>query len=265
MSLFLFGAAKGSPGSTTTVLALGASWPAHREPLIVEADPSGGDIVTRLASLEGDTSGLRDTPSTVQLAARGRGGLSFNALIEHAQRLPGTGEVRAVVAPASAFAASTALTELVAAGLYEQFISAASYDVLVDVGRIDPGSPALDLVRSARRVVLVCRPTLESVAHTRDLVSALAGLGARSSVIVIGDRPYAPRDVAEAVGAELVGELPNDATGAAALAGEARNPKVVARTRLIRTARVIAEGLAPPPQVSIDPKAEPIVTGGPLP
>ncbi|MCP6769764.1 hypothetical protein NL529_33455, partial [Klebsiella pneumoniae] len=67
----------------------------------------------RLASLEGDSSGLRDAPSTVQLAAASRRGLNPITLMAHAQRLPGIGEVRALVSPPSAFASSMALGELV--------------------------------------------------------------------------------------------------------------------------------------------------------
>ena len=74
---------------TTTVLALAARWPAHREPLVVEADPAGGDLVARLTSLDGERGGLRDTPSTVQLAASARSGLSDQTVLEHLQRLPG--------------------------------------------------------------------------------------------------------------------------------------------------------------------------------
>ncbi len=245
MAVLVFASAKGAPGVTTTVLALAARWPPHREPFVVEADPAGGDIVVRLASLEGDGDGLRDTPSLVQLAAASRRVLTPTSLLEHAQRLPGVGEVRAVVAPSSTFAATTALTELVAADLHGHLASLSAHDVLVDAGSLRAGSPVLPLVRAARRIVIVCRPTLDSIVHARDLVASLASTGVVSRIVVIGDRPYAPIDVAATVGADLIGVLPFDPVGAAALAGEARNPKIVGRSRLVRTAALIATGLVP--------------------
>jgi len=248
MTVIAVGAAKGSPGVTTTVLALAARWPDHREPLVIEADPSGGDLVARLTSLMVEDDGLHESPSTVQLAAASRSGVSARLLLEHLQRLPGPGEVRALVAPAGPFAATTAIEALSTGGLSRCLTALATVDTLVDVGRVDPGSSTLPLLRSADRFVLVVRPSLESVLHTRDLVASLRSLGRRASVLVIGDRPYAPDDVAEAVDAdELVGVLPDDPVGAMALAGNARSPKVLARTRLVRAAAAISQTLAPRP------------------
>ncbi len=252
MPIQIFGSAKGSPGVTTTVLALAARWPEHREPFLIEADPSGGDIVARLASLEGDAAGLRDTPSTVQLAAASRSGLSATTLMQHAQRLPGLSEVRALVSPASAFASTTALSELVNADIAGHLAALTNQDILVDVGTLHPTSPMLTVVRTARRLTVVARPTLESILHTRELVTALLSMSVRCDVLVIGDRPYSPFDVAEATGAELVGALPFDPIGAAALAGEARSAKILGRSRLIRAAAMVATSIADPvPTVAV--------------
>lgn len=244
MGYVLVGSAKGSPGVTTTACALVARWPAHREPVLFEADPTGGDLVVRLASLDGATDGLRESPSTVQLAAASRHGLDMTRLIQHAQRLPGVGEVRAVVSPSSAFASGTALTELVGANLDVILATDSGLDVVVDIGTISASSPTLPLVRSARRAVIVARPTLESIVHTRDLVSALSGSGVHSEIIVIGDRPYSPYDVAEGVGAGIFGVLPFDPIGASAIAGDARSPKILGRTRLMRAAEEVAADMA---------------------
>lgn len=248
MSVIAFGSAKGSPGVTTTVLALAARWPVSREPLVVEGDSSGGDLVARLTSLDGETGGLRDTPSTVHLAASSRSGLSDRTVLEHLQRLPGPGEVRVLVAPPSPFAASTAMAALVGAGIGARLAGLAGMDVLVDVGRVDATSPTVPLLRDLGALVLVARPTLTSVLHTRELVGSLQGAGVRCSLLVIGDRPYAPTDVVDAIGPiSLVGVLPDDPVGARALSGDARNAKVLGRTRLVRAAGAVATLLAPVP------------------
>lgn len=245
MTVVAVGAAKGSPGVTTTVMALAARWPDHREPLVVEADPSGGDLVARLAALASEGHGLLERPSTVQLAAASRSGVSARSLYEHLQRLPGPGEVRALVSPPGAFAAATAIAALEAGGLASCLAGLGSVDALIDAGRLDPSSPSLPLVRAAGVFVLVVRPTLESVLHSRELVSALRSQGCFPHLVVIGDRPYAPSEVANAIGSDrFLAELPEDPVGAAALRGEARSPKVLARTRLLRAAGEVAAILA---------------------
>lgn len=245
MTVIGFAAAAGSPGVTTCVTALAARWPDHREPLVVEADPSGGDLVARLATLDGDTVGLADTPSTVQLAARCRAGIADTVLLEHLQRLPGPGEVRVLVAPPGSYAASTAIGALAGGGLAERLAALDGFDVLIDLGRLDPSSAAQPLARQAEVLVLVARPSLEAVRHTRELAVGLRGSRVRPVLLVVGDRPYAPDDVATAIEADLIGVLPDDPTGARALAGDARSSKVLPRTRLLRSASEIASRLAP--------------------
>jgi hypothetical protein len=262
MSVIAFGSARSSPGVTTTVLALAARWPTDREPLVVEADPSGGDLVARLTSLDGQADGLRATPSTVQLAASGRSGLSDRGFLEHLQRLPGPGEVRVLVGPASSFAASTAMAGLVGAGIGDLLAGLSGLDVLVDVGRVDASSPAVPLLGRFGSVVLVARPTLASVLHTRELVASLRGLGVGCSLIVIGDRPYSPADVVDAIGpVGLLGVLPDDPVGARALSGDARNAKVLGRTRLVRAATELAVRLAPTATPSAAPGAGSVSPG----
>ena len=246
MSVLAFGSAKSSPGVTTSVLALAARWPSSREPLVVEADPSGGDLVSRLTSLDGQTGGLRDTPSTVQLAASSRSGLSDRALLEHLQRLPGPGEVRVLVGPSSPFAASTAIAALAAARIGDLLTRLSAMDVLLDVGRVDAASPTVPILRELGAVVLVARPNLGSVLHTRELVTSLRGVGVRSSLLIVGERPYSAAEVVDAIGAiALVGVLPDDPVGARALSGDAKNARVLGRTRLVRAAAEVAARLIP--------------------
>lgn len=246
MTVTVLASAKGSPGATTTSLALTARWPDHREPLLVEADPAGGDVVVRLAPFDPEAEGLRDSPSTVQLAAFARAGLSQQALLEHLQRLPGPGEVRALVGPSSAFAASTAIRSLVGAGLVDRLVDLDHVDVVVDAGRLDALSPALPLATRADVLALVMRPTVESVLHTRALVTALRSMGSAASLLVVGDRPYGADEIATAVDAPVLGVLPDDPIGARGLAGEPVGSKVLARSALLAVAAELGRHLAPP-------------------
>ena len=196
------------------MVALAGSWPPHREALVIEADRSGGDLVARFASFGDDTGGVRAEPSTVQLAVGARGGLSERVLLEHLQRLPGSGEVRAL-----------------------------------------------------GEVVLVARPRVTSVVHTRDLAASLRHLGVRVSLLLVGDSPYSPAEVGDAVGGLVViGVLADDPAGAAALDGTARTPKVWARSRLVRSAAAVADRLAADPAPPEAPAAPAhVILPGPSP
>lgn len=247
MTTFVFGAAKGAPGVTTTVLALAAQWTRLREPMVIEADPAGGDLAAWLAPPTDSGPGIRETPSLVQVAAASRSGLSRLEVLQNLQHLPGPGRVRALVAPASPFAASTALRSLTAAGLGALLASSSEFDLLVDIGRVDATSPVLDAVAIVGEVTLVVRSTVSGVLHTRELARSLTAIGVRSSVLVIGGRPYGPVEVAEAIGAPIIGVLPEDPVGARAVNGEATSPRSFTRSRLLRAAGDLAAAIAPPP------------------
>ncbi len=261
MTVTVLASAKGSPGVTTTLLALAARWPDHREPLVVEADPAGGDLVVRLAPFDPETEGLRDAPSTVQLAALSRAGLNHQALLEHLQRLPGPGEVRALVGPASSFAASTAIRSLVGAGLVDRLAELENVDVVVDAGRLEPLSPALPLAAGADTLLLVVRPTVESVLHTQALVAALRTTGTAATLLVVGDRPYGPDEIAAAVDAPVLAVLPDESVGARALAGEPVGAKVLSRSPLLAAAANVAGHLAPR-HVPAPPEPKPVAANG---
>src|SRR6266566_1751510 len=63
MPLIALASVKGSPGVTTTCLALAAAWPGKRR-LVIEADPAGGDL--------GPWLGLPPAPGLTGLAAAAR-------------------------------------------------------------------------------------------------------------------------------------------------------------------------------------------------
>lgn len=93
---------KGSPGVTTFSLALAARWPVPARTLVVEADPSGGDIALRFS--------LASTPGLVSLAAAARHSSDSALVWQHAQSLPGGLPV--VSAPPDADGARAALSAL---------------------------------------------------------------------------------------------------------------------------------------------------------
>lgn len=198
MSVFAFGSVKASPGVTTAVLALAAAWPADHRVVVVELDLDGGDVAAWYD--------LAAQPGLLSYAAAGRRDLRPDTILAHTQRLPGLGRVDVVVGPASSEQAEAALSTLLAAGLGEQVGALPDTDVLIDCGRLRPGSSLGGVLSAVAATVLVARPTLVEVAHLRPRLaalrsrrpalllggSALRGRGGRRGAGRIGDRHADP-------------------------------------------------------------------------
>jgi MinD-like ATPase involved in chromosome partitioning or flagellar assembly len=252
-----FASAKGSPGVTTAVAALAASWPSDRGLLVAELDPAGGDLAVRYD--------LPAEPGLVTLAAAARRDLDPETLFAHTQALPGVvgaahATRRILPAPVAVDQATASLAAL--RGRLSGVLASAGIDVLVDCGRLDLGSPVQRVATEADLLVVVARPVVAEVHH---LATRLDGLEPRGlSLLLIGDRPYSVEEVAQAVGASPLGTLPDDARAAAALTvGDPHAVRVVRRSGLLRGARAIAERLAswltpaPPPAPSPPPLPAP--------
>ena len=231
MSLVAWIGVKGAGGASTGALAVASVWPNGRKVLFAELDPAGGDLAARFA--------LTPDPGLVQLGAGFRHALSAEEVWSHTQTLPGG--VPVLVGPASAqqgHALGTLWEHLgpVLAALPET-------DVIADCGRVEPGSPVLELVANAAIVVLAARPTLEGVAHLRARLAAPVA-DAPIGVVLIGERPYSAAEVEAAVGAKVIGVLPRDDRAAAMLNGEPGSPTALNRSSLVRAARDVASAIA---------------------
>ncbi len=232
MSLVAAAAAKAAPGVTTSALALAGVWPADRQVLLVEADPGGGDLAARF--------GLAAQPGLVSLAAAARRQVDAALVAEHAQALPGG--LGVLVGPPGAEQAAAALGMLapaVVAGLE----GLDGVDVVADLGRLDPGSPALGLARAASLLVLVVRPRLDELQHLVHRVAALRGERRALGLVVVGTGPYPAEEIAAALGVEVLGTLPADPRAASLLGGGTASVGALRRTPLVRAARSLAEAV----------------------
>lgn len=253
MSVIAFGSAKAAPGVTTALLACAAAWPADRRVVVAELDPDGGDVAAWY--------GLRGEPGLLSYAAQGRRSLHPDTILDHTQPLPGPGGVRVLVGPPAPEQAAAGLGALLGAGLDDRLGGLAGVDVLVDCGRLRPGSPLTGLLPAVTTTVLVARPTLAEIAHLRPRVAALRA--SRPALLLIGEAPYDAEEVAEALAAPVLGVLADDARGAAALAGRAAS-RHLRRSALARSAVAIAERLTatgadePKPQLAGEPVAAPV-------
>jgi len=242
--LCAFGSVKASPGVTTTVAGLTTVWPADRALLVAELDPAGGDLAAR--------NGLHDEPGLVTLAAAGRRELDPETVLAHCQRLPFPGaaagtaepnvaERRVLIGPPGtdqAMAAMAALRGRMASTL----AALPGIDVLVDCGRLDTTSPALEVVVAADIVVVVSRGALSDVHHLQSRFSTLHRPDAL--LVVVGDRPYPAPEIAAAIGYPAHTDLPIDRRAADALTGLAPiAPRALRRTSLLRRLAELASSL----------------------
>lgn len=204
-----FGSRKASPGVTTLTTMLAAYW---QEPdalrLIVEADPSGGTIAARWKSAHD----LSWDPGLVAMSAN-RGRLDAAAL--HTTSQPLAEGLRVAAAPPSPHQVTAALSsmgEKAAASL----AGAAEVRAFVDCGRLHAGSPAMSIARRAALTVLLCRPTLEEIHTLMPGVAELRDAGCALGLVVVGDGPYHPTEIADKANIELLGHVPNDPRAATA-------------------------------------------------
>ena len=228
--------AKGAPGVTTFACALGAIWPNGRDVVVAECDPSGGDLAARfgLATDVGMTS--------LVVAVRHPGSTRDVSLDEHVRHLPGGLSV--LVGPVGADA-GTALDRELAKTTLDVL---APSDVVIDCGRFDPRAVGQQqLLRHADLVLLLILPDAGGIAHGRWAADRLLGprddsvhAGHQVRLVVVGDGPFRPIEVADSLGLDLFAVVPHDAAAASMLGGQPGAPRLLARSRLVSCAQRLA-------------------------
>jgi hypothetical protein len=254
MSLIVLASDKGSPGVTTTAVALAGVWP--RRAILAECDPAGGDLVYRTPSETG--APLNPNIGMLSLATTARHGLSAPQLEQHLQRMHGGLELVVGLATGDQSAGLAGLWP----ALGRAFDSLPDTDVIADCGRVDATSPALELMAAAAAVVLVARTSAEQIAHVRDRALSLlqrvgggtatagGGLGVPIGVVLIVDPKQRTRVTAQVdellrasgLPVKVIGTIADDPDGADLINGRGRGR--LDRTLLIRSVREVALGLS---------------------
>jgi MinD-like ATPase involved in chromosome partitioning or flagellar assembly len=238
--------AKGSPGATTLACAIGAVWPAERRIVVAECDPSGGDIAARF-----NLSAKRGMASLV-LEARRSPDEGLVDLDDHLQSLPGGLEV--LTGPTGAAAASTVdavLPDVLSRRGSNRNDDGQNVlpDLVLDCGRIHPGAVGQSAaILASHHVLVMARPTVESVASTRWIADQLHHGAAR--LVLVGSGAVDPSQAEEALALPLLAVIAEDRIGAAALRGEPVNSLRLARSALVSSVRDLVSTLLSTP---IDP------------
>lgn len=245
MALIALCSAKGSPGATTTALALAYAWPVgsgHRV-LVIDADTAGGDVASGF---------LRGTvgPEVGFVALASDRSRPFEeAVIAESVALDDSG--RRLVLPGLSNPAHAPRL----AGVWQPLIGFAAakrdVDVLVDIGRLGSVGDTTGLLRAADVVLLVLRSSLPSVTAGRSAVRRLVqeraarpGSDGGVQAVVVGERrPYSASDVAGALDLPGVAAIAWDPVHAAVLSDGAQMSRRFVRSALMRSASVLATNL----------------------
>jgi MinD-like ATPase involved in chromosome partitioning or flagellar assembly len=230
--------AKGSPGATTLACAIGAVWPVEHRIVVAECDPSGGDIAARF-----NLSAKRGMASLVLEARRSTDRGLFD-LDDHIQSLPGGLEVLA--GPTGAAAANTVdavLPEVLSRHYLSRRGSSRNDDgksvlpdLVLDCGRIQPGAVGQSAaILASHHVLVVARPTVESVASARWIAEQLHHGAA--GLVLVGNGLVDPSQAVDALALPLLAVIPEDRVAAAALRGEPVVLWRLARSALIGSVR----------------------------
>ncbi|BCL28550.1 MinD/ParA family protein [Streptomyces aurantiacus] len=210
MTLVALCSVKGSPGVTTAALGLAARWPAGDLPVVVECDAAGGDLLARFR--------LATSPGLVSLAAAVRRGAEPGLVWQHTQRLPGGLPV--VAGPAGAEQARAALEQITDGGaaVLRRAADRPGTVVVADCGQVGQGSASLGILRVADVVLLLARSQDDALAHVVASLDVVARWSQPLSCVLVGGG-YRTGEVAQTLGIEVIGRLPDDHHGAAVLCG----------------------------------------------
>jgi hypothetical protein len=200
MAVVALTSTKGSPGVTTTALALTLAWP--RPVLLLEADVAGSSSI-----LAGYLRGaVRHDTGLVDLALAHRRGALVDGLHAASIPLPDSQArlVPGLTGPAQA-ATLQAVWEPIAAVL--RGLDRTGTDVIVDAGRIGAQHGPTPLLREADVTLLTTRTTLPAIAATRARAALLRdelanqGTGADGlALLLVGEgQPYSAREIRDAV------------------------------------------------------------------
>lgn len=212
MAVIALTSASGSPGVTTTALALALAWP--RPVIIIDADPTGGSAVLAgflRGMVEYDAGLIELALSPLDVA---------DALVDVVRPLCPPETDVGYVAGIRAHTQAGALRDLwepLAVALAD--LDASGQDVIVDAGRLGLAGSPTPLLETADLTLLVTRADLPSLSAARSWADVVRrpGTGWRNGgLLLIGEgQPYRATEVTKVLGMAVVTDLPADPAAAA--------------------------------------------------
>lgn len=197
--------AKGSPGATTTTLAMARAWRAAttRTGIAIDLDPFGGDFSA------GVLGGAVPSGFGVLSLATERGLDPAAAVAGAAIEIDGGAASLIPGVPDSARAGAIPLSwDVVAAALQE--LSGQGFDLFLDGGRVDGGPSWPEWLPDVDRALLVVRPSLPWVSAARRIARTWPDVPGLQLVVIDASSPYSVDEVVRAVDLPLAGVVAFD-------------------------------------------------------
>ena len=240
----------GSPGVTTTALALAMTWP--RPVVLAECDPAGGSVLPGLwhGHASAESAGLLRHALAAQHDPRTAAAAILDGALPLEQADPPSRFVLAAAPDPLAGRQIAATWPTLAPSL-----AAAEPDVIADAGRWDGDRAVAPLLAAAATLLVVLRPTIRQSAAAAPRLAALAQVRPADAVILIGAGGYgteAARAVTKALGVPVAAVLPHDPATAAVLSDGQDPARGFSRSRLLRAAGELAGRLAHDPAAGRD-------------
>ncbi len=243
MTVVVIASVKGAPGVTTLSCLVAASWPQDRNVVLVECDPSGGDLAARfrLSTKRGWSS----------FAAASRRLQGLEEIASHVQQLPGGLDVMIRAKPIGPSDEDETVVALLTSA---RSCTGGPWDVVADVGRLLPGARgAEEWLKRSTAVAIVLRRDAASALHVRDrapmLLSSCPG---RVGLVVVGPGPFTSREIEAFTGLPVLGDVPEDPDAAQIVSGRPGGPRRLSRSILAASSQRLAVSLSRP-----DPFATP--------
>ena len=233
MALYCLVSPGGSPGVTTTALALALSWP--WEVLLAECDPAGRRV---LPGFMADRLKAPAGPGLLGLAMAGGSDAQPGdaTLDEFTIPIPGSGHARLLHGIRDPRHAQQLVP--LWPRLAKMFTSTGT-DVIADLGRIGSPNTPVALLARADLIVMVLRPSLAQVDAAQPRLDALLDMLASRvpvGLCLIDTGPYPAAEVSKALsGLSVLAELP-DAPPDARVLSDGAAPRLTFRTSMLMRA-----------------------------
>ena len=224
-----------SPGATSLCVGLAMAWSSwDLDPLLIEADPGGGVIGHRFGA-----SGSQAQRDLLTFAVDTRRVFRGEAMAKNLNEIAG---FEALLAPVDSVRAHQAITQ--AAPVISEHLAPSPRPIVVDLGRLDHDSPTLRLAAAADVAYVVLEPKADQVQRALFQLAALRSQGLRPELVFVGEKPFAPAEVAHVADAPIAAVLPFSPRASAALAGGKYKRRSFNRSPLWRSISALARPLA---------------------
>lgn len=221
----------GSPGATTTALGLAMTWP--NMVLLAECDPMGRRVLPGFMA-----DRLRESvgPGLLGLSMAAESGPQRRLpLDDYVIPVPGADSMEllhGVRDPRHGVRLGSLWGRLAGA------LTSRQGDVIADLGRVGGRDTPHDLLRAAKTVVMVLKPTLTQVDVAGPRIDALTDLVGDHTTVglcLIKEGPYSAAEVERVLGTPVLGELPCSPADARVLSEGARPRRTFKASLLMRS------------------------------